>query len=73
MEAEIKQIDKQFELNFSAKIPNSIRFQVDYFGFKSKIDSLVSFRTKNTDISISELIKFLEKKEFKITLCNKTK
>ena len=73
MEAEIKQIDKQFELNFSAKIPNSTRFQVDYFGFKSKIDSLVSFRTKNTDISISELIKFLEKKEFKITLCNKTK
>jgi len=73
VEAEIKLINEQFELDFKAKIPNSTRFQIDYFGFKPKINSLVSFRTKNKDISISELIKFLKKNKFKIILCNETK
>jgi len=73
VEAEIKLVDKQFELNFTAKIPNATRYQIDYLGFKKKANSLISFRTKNRNISIFELINYLEEKKFKIILCSKTK
>jgi len=71
--ADIKLVHDQFYLIFNKKIPNSLRFQIEYYGFKLKEGSLVEFISKSKFILIKEIIDYLKINNFKITLCNDTK
>jgi len=73
VEVSIKLIDDKFNLIFKKKLPNSIRFQIEYYSFKPEVDSLIIFKAKKKSTPITELIEYLESKNFSINLCNESK
>ena len=60
MDVSIKFEKEKFNLIFKKKLSNSIRFQIEYYGFKSETESPFVFKAQKKSIVIAELIKYLE-------------
>ena len=73
MDVSIKFEKEKFNLIFKKKLSNSIRFQIEYYGFKSETESLLVFKAQKKSIAIAELIKYLESNNFIVGLCHESK
>ena len=73
MDVSIKFEKEKFNLIFKKKLSNSIRFQIEYYGFKSETESPFVFRAQKKSIVIAELIKYLESNNFIVDLCHESK
>ena len=73
MDVSIKFEKEKFNLIFKKKLSNSIRFQIEYYGFKSETESLLVFKAQQKSIAIAELIKYLESNNFIVDLCHESK
>jgi len=73
VDVSIKFEKEKFNLIFKKKLSNSIRFQIEYYGFKSEIESPFVFKAQKKSIAIAELIKYLESNNFIVDLCHESK
>jgi SNF2 family DNA or RNA helicase len=73
VDVSIKFEKEKFNLIFKKKLSNSIRFQIEYYGFKSETESLLVFKAQKKSIAIAELIKYLESNNFIVGLCHESK
>jgi len=73
VDVSIKFEKEKFNLIFKKKLSNSIRFQIEYYGFKSETESLLVFKAQQKSIAIAELIKYLESNNFIVDLCHESK
>ena len=69
----IKFEEEKFNLIFKKKVLNSIRFQIEYYGFKPETESILIFKAQKKNIAITEVIKYLESNNFLIELCSESK
>ena len=72
MEASIQLIQNKFKLLFKNNLPNSVRFQIEYFGFKLEDNNENEFIAASKDIEILEIIEYLKNNEFNIKVCENT-
>jgi SNF2 family DNA or RNA helicase len=70
---QLEYLDQKLYLNIDKKLPNSIKFQIEYFGFKPHNDKNLKYVNINNDFNLGEIIEFFNTNNIDILLCSNTK
>ena len=73
MTIQLEYLDNSLLLKTDKKLPNSIKFQIEFYGFKSSQDEQNVFLNSSVDFDLGELIEFLNSNKIELNLCDKTK
>ena len=73
MTIQLEYLDNSLLLKTDKKLPNSIKFQIEFYGFKSSQDKQNVFVNSSVDFDLGELIEFLNSNKIELNLCDKTK
>ena len=73
MTIQLDYLDNKLLLKTDKKLPNSIKFQIQFYGFQSSQTDQNIFINSSVDFDLSELIEFLKNKKIQFNLCDKTK
>jgi len=72
LEVSIQLINNKFSLIFKKNLPSSVRFQIEYFGFKLKNNSENEFIGDPKDIEILEIIDYFKGKKINVKVSDNT-
>lgn len=73
MTFQLSYLDHKLHLNIDKRLPNSIKFQIEYFGFKRLDDEDLRYINSNKNINLEEIIDFFKSNNIDISLCPNTK
>lgn len=73
MNIKLEYLDNKLLLKTDKKLPNSIKFQIQFYGFKSNQTDQNNFINTSADFDLSELIEFFNNNKIELNLCDKTK
>ena len=73
MTFQLSYLDHKLHLNIDKRLPNSIKFQIEYFGFKRLDDEDLRYININENINLEEIIDFFKSNNIDISLCPNTK
>ena len=73
MTIQLEYLDNSLLLKVDKKLPNSIKFQIEFYGFMYNKEDQNIFINSSIDFDLSELIEFLNNNKIEFNLCNETK
>ena len=72
VQANIKLVQEDFKLELSDRFLNSVKFQIQYYGFE-KVEQKNEYIGLKKNIKINNVINYLEENHIKVKLCEETK
>jgi SNF2 family DNA or RNA helicase len=74
VEATIQLTENNFKLTFSKSPPNSVKFQIKYYGYREvDLDNELNYLALKQNINLNNLIEYLNENKIQINLCSNSK